>query len=90
MRVSKKTQQDVGYWEITTCPVAFLLYPYSFKMILSHWSRWQNSHSFQWEQIQASVQETQELLFTSGYGNLMETYRILKKTQDQSTQAEVI
>lgn len=59
-------------------------------MILPHWSRWQNSHSFQREQTQALVQETRKLLSSSGYGNLMETYGILKKTQDQNTQIEAI
>jgi len=42
------------------------------------------------EADQVLVQETQKLLSSSGYGNLTETYGILKKTQDQCTQIEVI
>lgn len=56
----------------------------------SHWSWWQNTHSVQWEQTHASMQETHKMLSSSGSGNLMETYGILEKTWDQSTQTGVI
>lgn len=36
------------------------------------------------------MQETHKMLSSSGSGNLMETYGILEKTWDQSTQTGVI
>lgn len=47
-------------------------------------------HSIQWEQTQALMQATHEIVSSSGSGNLTETYGILEQTWDQSIQNEVI
>lgn len=70
--------------------LCFSIHKYSFKTILSHWSWGQNMHSIQRDQTQALMQETHQMLSSSGSGNLMEAYGILEQTWDQSPQNEVI